>query len=188
MKKFSIILLSVLCLIGLTGCAIKKEDTKSINSNLVEEEKTEDSKVLKYIKEIEITSTVEEMNKIIGFEGELVTDSSYKKYTWKISDESSLSAIVYSSGISNISIEFGKDLIKNNKVDFSKYDEISSSIKKGDTITYAQFKEKVGGIEGTLIEKSSVSNSYKWVNRDGGYLKATFSTSSGKCTFVSGMF
>ena len=42
--------------------------------------------------------------------------------------------------------------------------------------------------EGTLIEKSSFSNKYRWVNGDGGYMDASFSKTSGKCTFAMGRY
>ena len=49
------------------------------------------------------------------------------------------------------------------------------------------FISYIGNVEGTIIEKSSYSTKYVWVSTDGGYLNGTFSSSSGNCTFASGM-
>ena len=38
------------------------------------------------------------------------------------------------------------------------------------------------------MEKSNSSLEYIWVNSDGGYLKANFSNSTGKCSFITGYF
>ena len=39
-----------------------------------------------------------------------------------------------------------------------------------------------------MIEKNSTTTVYEWVNNEGGFLKATFSNSNGRCTLVSGRF
>lgn len=55
-------------------------------------------------------------------------------------------------------------------------------------LTYDQFVELVGGVEGTLKSKNSSSLKYEWDNTEGGYLFATFSVQTGKCTFTTGRF
>ena len=85
----------------------------------------------------------------------------------------------------NISIDYDRETLSNNKVDFSKYSELQPKIKEG--ITYNDFISYIGNIEGTIIEKSSYSTKYVWVSSDCSYLNGTFSSSSGNCTFASGM-
>ena len=53
----------------------------------------------------------------------------------------------------NISIDYDRETLSNNKVDFSKYSELQPKIKEG--ITYNDFISYIGNIEGTIIEKSS---------------------------------
>lgn len=75
--------------------------------------------------------------------------------------------------------------LKQKKKIVTKYEEISSALKNGDTVTYNDFKEKVGGVDGTPVTKSYISTSYKCVNKKGGYLKTSFNNKTKKCTFVS---
>ena len=71
-------------------------------------------------------------------------------------------------------------------MDFSRYDELKPKISEG--ITYDDFIKYIGNVDGILIEKSSYSKKYIWVAEDGrSYLNGTFSISTGKCTFISGM-
>ena len=41
-------------------------------------------------------------------------------------------------------------MIKNDKVDFSKVDKLKEKINSSDGLTYEEFVEIVGGVEGTL--------------------------------------
>lgn len=138
------------------------------------------------IKQIDITNTVEEINEIIGFEGELI-DEEYNSYLWDLSENSELEATYYSSDEAYITIYVDEEVFKNDKVDFSKYEEIEELLDNGESLTYDEFVKKVGD-EGILVEKTPYSTEYLWVNSDGGYLNATFQNSSGKCSFVSGWF
>lgn len=196
LKIVSVILCGVLVLFGLAGCGANKEESNDSNNNIAEKQEAEKAlKVFEYIEEIELKSTVKEINKKLGIEAEVEEEKndkgevSYTTYTWKISDKASLIATSYKKdSIYNFKVEIDDSLIRNENVDFSKYDEISSALKNSKTITYEKFKETIGGVDGNLVEKSSSSNVYRWVNSDGGYLRATFSNSSNKCTFVSGRF
>lgn len=89
-------------------------------------------------KKINHEKTVEKINSIIEFEGELI-DEEYNIYYWELSEETGVKMAYYLS------------------------------------------------TKGTVIEKSSYSTKYVWVAYDGGYLNRTFSSSSGNCTFASGM-
>lgn len=135
------------------------------------------------IEKINVENTVEEINEIIGFEGEL-TDENYNKYYWELSEDSGIEVTYYSGEKGTIEVVIENDLLANKNVDFSKYDELQTKVKEG--INYNDFISYIGNVKGTLIEKSSYSNKYLWVAEDGSYLKATFSSSSGDCTFVTG--
>ena len=84
-----------------------------------------------------------------------------------------------------VTIDYDRDSLANSKVNFSRYSELKPKINEG--ISYNDFISYIGGVEGTVIEKSSYSTKYVWVSSDGSYLNGTFSSSSGKCTFASGM-
>ena len=84
-----------------------------------------------------------------------------------------------------MSLDVKDDLIKNSKVNFSKYDEVKKAIQGGQKITYDEVKSKFG-TDGVLIEVSSSSKKYRWVSGNGSYMNASFSISSGKCTTIMG--
>ena len=48
------------------------------------------------------------------------------------------------------------------------------------------FKEEIGGVDGTLIEKSESSNKYFWASKDGGYITAIFRNKDNKCFYFYG--
>ena len=123
-------------------------------------------------------------NKIIGSEGEL-TDAKYNEYTWKISDNVEMTATYYtSSKTATIKIDIDKKLLKDSKADLSCASDLKSQVNSKDGVKYDEFVSKIG-TKGYLIEKSSSSVEYIWVNSDAGYIKGTFSNSSKKCTFFS---
>lgn len=192
-KKILSVVLCMAVMLTVTGCVFDKKtqatDNNYVapNSNQAHENSKVKSKceVLDCIKKLSKDSTVEDINKVTGIEGELTTDSSYKVYTWTFSDKEKLTVTYYSTGTANIDATYIRDNLKNKKVDFSKYSEIQTALKST-SLTYDEFKEKVGGVDGTLVYVSSSSNKYVWVNKNGEYLTATFSNTTNKCTFVIG--
>lgn len=179
-KKIISILAGVILIGGLTGCG--KNSSTGGNSMFGEKIKG-NCKAVECIKKIEPENTVEEINSIIGFSGEL-TDEKYNTYYWKISENTGVKVTYYSSQKGTISIDYDRDSLANNKVDFSRYKELQPKIKEG--ITYNDFISYIGNVQGVVIEKSSTSTKYTWVSKDGSYLNGSFSNSSGKCTFASG--
>lgn len=190
-KKILSVLLSVLLVGTLTGCGTDTSNSgKGTNPEKEPNPAKESSKskgnctAVECIKKIEITNTVEEINNIIGFEGKLI-DEKNNKWEWELSEKDSIEATFYTSGRGNIKAKIDRDSIANKKVDFSKYDQLKTKINDG--ITYDEFIKYIGNVEGIIIEKNSSSTKYDWVDTDGSYLSGSFSTSSNKCTFVSGM-
>lgn len=170
-----------------TGCTEQKtKGTTTNKDNTTKEETKGKCKVEECTSLIEITNTVEEINDIIGFEGEKQNEDS-NKYYWRFTDTTKIEVSFSSSG-NTISATIDKSKIANKKVDFSKYDEIKAALDSGTSLTYDEFVEKVGGVQGTVVGKSSSSKRYTWANSKGGYLTASFSERTGKCTIVTGRF
>lgn len=183
MKKKIYRVLFAIVLVGfLTGCG--NNSTSNDNSNdKLEEKISGNCTAVECIKQIEPENTVEEINKIIGIDGEL-TSEKYNIYYWKISDNTGVKVAYYSSEKGNISIDYDSNSLANDKIDFSKYDELKSKVNSG--ISYNDFISYIGNVHGTLIEKTSSSMQYVWVSKDGSYLKGTFSNRTGNCTVVTG--
>lgn len=174
----------------LTGCGIKDGGIVHDITNAVEQKKSKGNyDVFGCIEKLSAENTLEEMNNIIGFEGTLTSDTdSYKVYKWELTDDTSITSQFHSSTkTATISANFPNSMVSK-KADFSKWSEIKSKLNKREEITYKQFVEYVGGVEGTMTQKSSSSITYKWLNSDGGYLSAYFDAKTGKCTMATGRF
>lgn len=167
------IILAIVLVIGFGG-----------NGDNQQEESTKKD-VFEIIKLIEPESTVEEINEIIGFEGKC-TDEEGKVYKWEVSGETSVRVQYSDNNEATIEISFPGKLIANDKVDFSKFNEIKAAMNTKDSITYDEIVEKLGGVQGTLKYKTTGTLRYEWDRPDGGYLTCTFNSSTMKCTFASG--
>lgn len=191
MKKCKLFISLVLCLLVvtfITGCDNNKKNTndnKKESTTVTEKDQNKNAKcsAIECIKKIDVEASVEDINKVMGFEGKL-TDEKYNIYTWKINDKESVIAKYYSGNNPTIVIEFDEDKIANKKVDLSKLNDLKAKVKEG--ITYDEFKKEIGNQEGTLIEKSKSTNRYMWSNTKGGYVRASFNANSNKCTFFMG--
>ena len=189
-KKIIGMLCGILVLGALTGCGNNNATTGNGGDVFGGETSTNtkgNCTAVECIKKINPEHTVEQINNIIGFEGELL-DEKYQKYYWELSEDTGVQVAYYSSSKGQISIDYNRDSLANNKVDFSRYSDLKNQIESVNGITYDNFITYIGNVQGTVIEKSSYSIKYVWVSSDGSYLNGTFSTSSGKCTFASGMF
>ena len=147
-------------------------------------------------KKLKVETTYEEINEIIGFEGDLASESkegavmAYKKYEWKLTDDTSIIVRLdefKGKTTAQISAEFPDKMIKNDKVDFSKVEELKTKINSTEGLYYDEFVKLVGGVEGTLDSVTTFSHKYLWVNSNGGTLHATFDE-NGKCTIFNGVF
>lgn len=178
MKKKIVLSFALLfALVGITGCGSSKKASVKTNGKC---------NVFECMDLVSVDSSVEDINKIIGVEGHLQEGSDII-YVWDLSDETSIEGLMTNGKITRFDAEFPHELVKSKKADFSKFDEIKSALKTKESLTYDEFAKKVGD-EGTVSTKTSSSVSYIWVNADGGYLTASFSASSGKCTIASGRF
>lgn len=186
MKKLFGIMCAFL-LVGIcVGCGNNSTETNNENNNQNNNEKVEtkgNCSVTECVSKIKIESTVEEINEIIGFEGELI-DEKYDIYYWEFSEDAGIKVAYYNSPRGTITADIDRDALANKKVDFSRYDELQPKIKEG--ITYDEFITYIGNVDGVVTEKSSLSTKYTWVDSEGSYVAASFSNSSSKCTFASG--
>jgi len=182
MKKVLGIISMALVLVLLTGCGQNKTQP-----TVVDKPAKGNCKVFDCIKKLDTKNTLEDVNKVMGFEGEKEREGSgYTTYKWVINEDKNeaVEATFYSTS-TTVSITFSDDDIKNPKVDFSKFDEIKKAMNNRETVTYDDVKAKFNA-EGTLIEKSSFSTKYRWVNEKGGYMNASFGSETGKCTMIMG--
>lgn len=188
MKKILAVIVCLLMVITFAGCGAKTTGGKTSNNTKQAKEKINGNcTVFECIKTLEITDTLDQVNEKMGFEGKKdKEEDTYSIYTWEVTKDSKVEIQFFSSGKSDIKIEFDKDKIANDKLDLSKFDEMKAIIQKGE-MTLDKFSEMVGNVDGTLVEKSSFSNKYLWYKSSSNYLYGTFSTSSNKCTFVSGL-
>lgn len=193
-SKISLLAL-VLCLVfSLSGCGSKdnnsnkdsKNNSDENTANLATDFGKDDLKVFEYMDKIQPENTVKEINSIIGSEGKLV-DEKYNKYTWKITDDTTLTATYYTTNKSaTLTVNIDDDLLEDDKTDLSDSSSLKSELNSTNGVKYEDIVSKFG-TNGYLVEKSSSSTSYRWVNKDGGYIRANFSNSTGKCTSFYGM-
>lgn len=174
LKLFSIIGISLL----LAGCDGVITDSKDTNKEMAGK-----CSYLDCIKNIGDTASVEDINCIIGVDGQLI-DAKYNKYEWVFNDEISLYATYYSTDNPTVTVDYYDKDIMSNKVDLSDLDTLKKKVKEG--MNYSEFKQHLGNVEGVLIEKSKYTKKYIWMDHDGGYVKGTFNTKN-ECTYFSGV-
>lgn len=182
MKKIRNIFICMLfALIIVTGC------TKKDDSNISKSKSKGKCDVFECIKKIKTNNTLEEVNEIIGFDGEYIGKEA-KVYYWQLTDDTGVQVQFFDSGNCRIDIDYKNQTIANKKNDFSKFDEIKKKLNKGESLKYDEFVKIIGGVEGTLDSKYEGTLSYYWVNKDGGYLTAQFDSETLECKVASGMF
>ena len=175
MKK---IIFGLLIVLTLNGCAIVDND----NYNDDIRNSLGNCDVFECIELIDSSNTVEEINEIIGIKGELI-DEKYNIYYWELSKNTGIEVAYYSSDNGTISCDYEYEMLKNEDVTFTAFEELQEKVRDG--IYYDDFIKYIGNVEGTITEKNSYSTKYTWVSKDGKYLTGTFN-SSGKCTFIIG--
>lgn len=181
MKKLLTILLCSTFILGIaTGCEDQKEVDKKDPE--VKEESKGKCEVGECIKQLKPEMKVEEINEIIGFEGE--KDENAEKYIWQLTEKTKIE-VEYTNEKGSIKATYNKEDLKNENVKLSVCYDIVNHIKE-QTYTYEEMVEKLEGVEGNLESYSSTSKMYSWVNEDGQTFRATFSESlKGKASIVS---
>lgn len=175
----AVIFIIIMVILGFIALG-EKESEKNIAQNPSESiEKRGNYDVKEAIKHIEVTNTVEEINEIIGFEGE--TSEFSGETTWKLDSKNWITQKPGTDS-SIIQATIDKETIKDDKVTLPSQKELQELLNKG--ITYTELVEKIGA-EGTLSSKTSTSVGYTWVDKNGQRLGATINNESGKCTVAS---
>ena len=195
-KKTLVIIVVVIALIvlGVGGFAFwnlrkRQDDQNSLGAT------AKCGAVFQCIDKLDPNSSLEEMNKTVGSEAELATeDEKSKIYKWTLADDTTIEARIETyknestgetKSFTTLSINYPENLARHD-ADFSRWDEIQSKMNQEEGITYDEFIEMVGGIDGTISEKAQDSKKYQWFDNDGGYLSASFDDQTTKCTFATG--
>ena len=187
MRKFTKIFAGVLCLmmaLTLVGCGSKGGSKSKGNCGLFE-----------CMEKISTDGTIEDINKVIGFTGELKEksdeSSTYKweLYRWDLNEEEAVEVKYYTeTKLMYVESIYSRDSLKNKKVDISSVKEDMKKINSKDGLKYDDVKKIVGGVDGNLVKKDNSTLTYQWYNSNGGSFTARFSTTSGKCTSYNGVF
>lgn len=176
-KLFITAILFIFILFLLTGCSSKNDSIGSENKLKAK------CSALECIKKIKVENTVEEVNKIVGVEAKLY-DKDNKFYRYDLDNGETITLKYYSGDKATIIASYNKKKIANRKVDLSDLNSLKKKVSS--SITYDEFKQQIGGVDGTLIEKSKLTNKYVWVSKRGGNITAIFRNKDNKCLFFSG--
>ncbi len=178
-KGFTLFMMGLFLLGCTTGCTSQVEENKRSEEK---EEAKGNCVATECIKQLKSTNTVEEINTVIGFDGE---KSEYaEKYTWKLDSKTSI-VLDMTSTSPILQANLNKEELKSDTVDFGVYNDIKEQLNKGTKITYKEMVEKLGGVEGTLAGRTESSERYIWVDKHSRTFGATFSNKDGKCTIIS---
>ena len=173
MKKIISLFLILSIVLLLTGCHSKKE---------IKKEKAKGKcKITECINLIGINDNLEKVNEIIGFEGKENKDNTY---IWKLTSNQKIEVVF--NDTNSIKIKLLDETIKNKKTSFKKYESIEKKLKDGETIKIDDLN-KIFKSKGILIEKTSTTEIYKWVDEEDSYLEATINATNGKCYRIKGL-
>ena len=194
MKKSLTSVLLIIMLAGgmfiLTACGNdnSNEQKKESNTenNVSQSNAGKNNKVYELIEKIEPTNTIEEVNKIVGVDATL-TDEKYYIYEYDFGENYKLILKYYSATgkTADIQIKYNRDDLRDEKVTLKNAADLKKKLQNKEKISYDEFKEAVGGVDGTLNEKTKYTKGYIWVNKDGGYISATFSTRDNSCSYFA---
>lgn len=175
----AIIFIVVMGILGILALGEKENNQNIAQNTSGGTEKKGNYDVIEAIKHIEVTNTIEEINEILGFEGE--TSEFSGDCTWKIDSKN---WITLKKGVDSpiLQATIDKESIKNDNVTLPSQKELQELLNKG--MTYEELVEKLGA-EGTLESKTSTSIGYIWADKNGQRLGATINNESGKCTVAS---
>ena len=183
MKNLKLIA-SVLCLsmmlVLITGCGGTGNSSKSKGN----------CELFECMKKIDTNGTIADVNKVIGFEGELTSESdSPSVYKWQLNEDDAIEIRYYpSTKTMYVEAMYSRDALKSKKADFSSVKEKMKAMKSDEGLKYDDVKKIVGGVDGHLVKNDATTLTYSWYNSDGGSFTARFSTTSGKCTSYNGVW
>ncbi len=188
-NRFLIGLVCISILLSAAGCKNKENNSvKDENTNKNETTQTVKSKCSYYkcLSMMTLDNTMDELDEIVGFKAESVdvTTENMTRYEYDFGNDKKITVTLYKDKLSTIKIEYDKKDLKNKKVTLENLSDIKARINDG--ISYDEFKEAVGGVDGTLIEVSSW-NKYVWVAEDGSSNVTASFGKDGNLKFFSGL-
>lgn len=148
--------------------------------------------VFEKIKQIDLNTikSYEQVVSIMGVEGVKDETTTLNKYVWTQDDKTNMEINFYVSdtnldykSITNVNINYDRDSLKNANVDLSEAMTIVNTINAQTPVYYNEIVSSFG-VEGTLVELSSYSREYVWVNENGGYVTARFNQDTAQCTYI----
>lgn len=203
-NKPNIIIIGIIAVVFVAGLIFvanyllgNKNNTNENNSNINNNKNSKNSiknkkakcTAVDCIKLIDFDSTIDEINTIIGFEGELIDNSEYfTQYYWAISNNS---GIRYSYNMDftrgTVELDVKHDNLKNSKVDLSesRFQTIKSKVLD-EYYKYDQVKSYLAGVDGTITMKTSEITEYTWVSNSGGYLTVRYDNRSSSPRYATG--
>ena len=200
MKKrtFLTFVCMIAVLFAITGCGAEKSESNGNNSSsTAAESKAKCGDVLQCMEKLDVNSELDDMNEVMGFEAkEKSSTDVYNIYEWYLTDDTSIEVMFhyYTSVINNettVSANFTAnypwDTVPN-KADFSKWDEIEEKLNSDEGLSYSEFVELVGGVEGIIDSKSDDEIGYSWHNSEGNYLKAKVDPETNEILWATGRF
>lgn len=174
--------IAVLALAGLYLLDIMDNDS-SVSTGEVEEEVIDaNCTATECLAKIEVDDSVEKITEVIGVEPEVDETSGTAK--WKLGKKESIAR--EKSGSSYIlQATVNKERIASSDLDFSIFTDLKKELESGESFTYDELVQRLGGVAGTLAGKTSTSKRYIWVDNHDQTFSATFSDKNGQCSIIS---
>ena len=190
MKKTLMSVLLIIMLVGgmftLTACNNNNSSEQQAGQTNDAPKSGKNNKVYELIEKLEPTNTIEEANKIVGFDAKL-TDEKYYIYEYDFGGDYKLILKYYSANgkTADIEMKYNRDDLRDEKVTLKNAPDLKKRLQNREKITYDQFKEAVGGVDGTLTGKTKYTKGYIWVTKDGGYISTTFNARDNTCSYFA---
>lgn len=185
MKKVFSILLLCFFTISIGGCGSDRKDTSSTNSNSKSGLSDDrDVSYLDYINKVEVGDSLDKINEVIGSEGKVLSDNA--TYTWDIGNGgfTAIFKVDDTSSAISLNVSYDNEDVENKNVRIKDLKNIKSKVSEG--IDYDEFKELLGGVDGILVSKGSVTKGYVWRNPDGSIVDASFRLEDNMCNSFTG--
>lgn len=171
-----------LALIGLYFLLNVENHTNNDSDTIEEETISANCSATECLAKLATSDGVEKITEIIGVEPK--TDEAAGTAKWKLSSKESIAR--EKSGSSYIlQATIDKTKIASHDLDFSIFGDLKSELEGGNSFTYDELVQRLGGNAGTLAGKTDTSKRYVWVNGQNQTFSATFSDKTGECSIIS---
>lgn len=142
--------------------------------------------------DLDTIKTYEQVVSLFGASGVKDETTTLNKYKWTQDDKTSLDISFYvseyspdSGSILSASITYERDDLKDDLVNLSEAATLANTVQAQTPVYYDEIVRSFG-TEGVLIELSSTSREYIWVNNMGGYVTARFDSKTNQCRYFFG--